>query len=224
MESRVDNNESRGRPRGETGIVLALTLLAAAAPGCHRRDSRPAAQSEVVPALTRDLPRAAARTEKSGYLFTDAEKSAIDEFLSRHPELRIATDEDRRGSRSGDGDVHGLYGIYHPYFVRGDLNDDGILDFVLAFVPRTRARGTPWFSVVVFTGRGGDLGFDPGSFLEREISLSRGDLSIDRDAIVVTPDLSDDSVRRYRWDPVHRSYVFVRDDDERDEAPAATQT
>ena len=29
-----------------------------------------------------------------------------------------------------------LYGVYNPYFVRGDLNDDGILDFVMAFVRR----------------------------------------------------------------------------------------
>src|SRR5262249_42749772 len=134
MESRMGKIEHRRRWRGRSGIVLAVTLLVAAVPGCQRRESRPAPKPEAHPALSRDLPRAAARTEKSGYLFTEAEKAAVDEFLRRHPELRIATDEDRRGSRSGDGDVHGLYGIYHPYFVRGDLNDDGILDFVLAFV------------------------------------------------------------------------------------------
>ena len=163
------------------------------------------------------------RAPETGYLFTPSEKAAVEEFLRRHPDLRVATDGDRRGNHGGDGDVRGLYGIYHPYFVRGDLNDDGILDFVLAFVQRGSSRGTPWFSVVVFTGRDQGRGFNAGTFLEREVSLARGDLSIDRDAILITPDLSDEAVRRYRWDPVHRDYVFVRDDEEADEQPVPTQ-
>ena len=201
--------------------ALAL-VLAAGSLACRQRvvprvseDSRPGDEIES---------RSPARVEGSGYLFTPGEKAAVDDFLRRHADLRIATDSDRRGSRSGDGDVRGLYGIYHPYFVRGDLNDDGILDFVLAFVHRGSGRATSWFSVVVFTGRGRDSRYNPGTFLERNVSLARGDLSIDRDAILITPDLSDESVRRYRWDPVHRSYIFVRDDEEEDEAPAPTRT
>ena len=88
--------------------------------------------------------------------------------------------------------------------------------------PRAAAQSEP--NDYVFTGLDGEKGFASGSFLEREISLARGDLSIDRDAILVTPDLSDDAVRRYRWDPVHQSYVFVRDEEEGDGAPVATQT
>jgi hypothetical protein len=127
--------------------------------------------------------------------------------------------------RDGDGDVRRLYGVYHPYFVRGDVNDDGVLDFVIAFVRRDAGPGTPWFSVTVFTGRGGDKGFNAGTFLERDISLVHGDLSIDRDAILITPDLSDDeAVRRYRWDPVRRAYVVVRDDEEDTETPVLSQT
>jgi len=43
--------------------------------------------------------------------------------------------------------------------------------------------------------------------------------------VVVTPDLSDDATRRYRWDPVHGSYIFVRDDDDdEDDAPLPAQT
>ncbi len=205
-------------------IAIAFALAAGFAAGCHRQASRPLpkAQSDWPRPLAG--PRPAASAESNDYVFTAQEKTAIEEFLRRHSDLRVATDQDRRGNRSGDGDVRGLYGIYHPYFVRGDLNDDGILDFVLAFVHRNRDRSASWFSVVVFTGLGGDKGFAPGSFLEREISLARGDLSIDRDAVLVTPDLSDDAVRRYRWDPVHRSYVFVRDEEEGDGAPVATQT
>src|SRR5262249_58425463 len=118
-----------------------------------------------------------------------SERMALDEFLRSHPDLRVATDADHR--RSEDDGIDGLYGVYHPYFVRGDANDDGILDFVVAFVRRDSDRDTPWFSVVVFAGKP-DGGFDAGAFLEREISLADGDLSVDPDAIVVTPHVSHD--------------------------------
>jgi hypothetical protein len=41
---------------------------------------------------------------------------------------------------------------------------------------------------------------------------------------VITPDTDEeDSTRRYRWDPVRRAYVFVRDQTEDEPAPG-TQT
>jgi hypothetical protein len=156
----------------------------------------------------------------SRYSFRPGEKGAIEEFLRANGDLRIATDDDRRPS---DGeDLHKLYGVYHPYFLRGDLNDDGVLDFVLAFVRRDSDRDSPWFSVVVFTGKDGSA-FGAGTFIERDVSLADGDLSVDRDSIVITPDLAEEeSTRRYRWDPVKRSYVFVREEsDEEERAPAA---
>ncbi len=121
-----------------------------------------------------------------------------------------------------------LYGIYHPFFVRGDLNDDGILDFVMGFVRRDSSAPTPWFTVVVFPGRDGGAGagpsFGPETFLERDITLSAGDISIDRDSVVITPDLEDETTRRYRWDPSRRSYVFVRDDEPETDSPDLSRT
>ncbi|HKA36176.1 MAG TPA: hypothetical protein VKH43_05110 [Thermoanaerobaculia bacterium] len=171
-------------------------------------------------------PAAPASPDSAGYPFSRAERKAVEEFLGRHPDLRLAKDSDREEPSGSDGDVRKLYGVYHPYFVRGDLNDDGILDFVLAFVRRDSSRGTPWFSVVVFTGKQerGDSGFSAGSFIERDVSLSRGDLSVDRDAVLITPDLADEAVRRYRWDPMRRSYIFVRDDADDDDTPVPSRT
>jgi hypothetical protein len=168
----------------------------------------------------------AAHVDPNAYPFRPAEKAAVDEFLRQHADLRLATDADRQHTRDGDSDIRRLYGVYHPFFVRGDLNDDGILDFVLAFVRRDSSRDSPWFSVVVFTGRADSAApaFQPGAFIERDITLARGDLSIDRDAVLITPDLGDEAVRRYRWDPLRRSYVFVRDDDEEDETPIPSRT
>ena len=83
---------------------------------------------------------------------------------------------------------------------------------MLGFVRRDSDRDTPWFSVVVFAGQTRRRLSTPGGFLERDISLADGDISLDRDAIVVTPDVSDDLSRRYRWDPAKQRHVFVRDD------------
>ena len=82
---------------------------------------------------------------------------------------------------------------------------------------------SPWFSIVVFAGTDHG-GFAPGTFLERDVSLADGDLSVDRDSIVITPDTDEeDSTRRYRWDPVRRAYVFVHDETE-DERASGSRT
>ncbi len=206
--------------------VSVLVLVGAAALSCGRATAR---QARNAPPAAEEAPRPAqlpaARADSAGYPFTPAEKAAVDGFLRLHTELRLARDEDRQDSGDGDSDVRRLYGVYHPYFVRGDLNDDGVLDFVAAFVRRDSGPDTPWFSVVVFTGKKGEgSGFNAGSFIERDVSLARGDLSIDRDAVLITPDLSDEAVRRYRWDPLHHSYVFVRDDTDEDDSPIPTRT
>ena len=202
-------------------MTLAAMMGALAVPAC-----RQASAAHPPPPIATSPSSRPVRPEPAvpAGVLTAAEKSAVAAFVQSHPDLRPATDGDRQIPRDGDGDVHHLYGVYHPYFVRGDVNDDGILDFVMAFVHRQPGHGTPWFSVVVFTGRAGDQGFNPGTFLERDISLAHGDLSIDRDAILITPDLSDEAVRRYRWDPVRGSYVFVRDDDDDTDNPVLSQT
>lgn len=193
-------------------------LLAAAA--CRRRESIEAAASPAAPRP--EPPHVPASVEASGYDFRPAERSAVAAFLRANPDLRPADDDDRRHTEASD-DVADMYGVYHPYFVRGDVNDDGLLDFVLAFVRRDSDKDSPWFSIVVFDGQAGGT-FAPGVFLERDISLADGDLSLDRDAIVVTPDMDDDATRRYRWDPERRLHVFVRDTPDEPSSPPAAQT
>ncbi|HYK42996.1 MAG TPA: hypothetical protein VE007_11455 [Thermoanaerobaculia bacterium] len=210
-------------------FAVALFLSAAAAillgpSGCARAPRK--AEADPPPQQVRPETRPAARVETTGYPFTRAERAAVEEFLRRNPGLRVATDEDRRRGADSDAELRGLYGVYHPYFVRGDLDDDGVLDFVLAFVRKDSARSAPWFSVVVFTGRTTSDGgaFSAGTFLERDVSIARGDLAVDRDAVVITPDLGDDNVRRYKWDVATRSFLFVRDDDSDQDSPVVSQT
>ena len=208
---------ARSVPRLAT-TLLAAAVLAAAFPiaGCRRRPPPAGASAVSTPTLP-----APARAEASGYPLRPAEKAAIDGFLEENPQLRAATDEDR--SSGGDDSLRELYGVYHPYFVRGDANDDGALDFVLAFVRRDSDQEAPWFTVVVFSGKD-DGTFEAGSPVERDISLADGDLSIDRDAILVTPDTAEDSARRYRWDPARRRHVFVRDEPEEPVSPPSART
>jgi len=207
-----------------SSAALAAGLIALAGASCARRAPASEATAAATPSPARSVspsPAAPAHAADAGYDLRPAERAAVDEFLRRNPDLRVATDADHR--RSEDDGMDGLYGVYHPYFVRGDDNDDGLLDFVIGFVRRDSDRDTPWFSVVVFAGKA-DGSFEPGGFLEREISLADGDLSLDRDAIVVTPDVSEDLTRRYRWDPSKHRHVFVRDDATEDSsAPPASQ-
>ena len=144
--------------------------------------------------------------------FSAAEAAAIRGFLAGHPSLRVASDGDARLPDDAD-DVSRLYGVYHPYFVRGDIDDDGVLDFVVALVDRQKRSAAPWFSIVAFRADGSH-GFRQGQMIESAISLEAGDISIDRDAIVITPDLGEtDSARRYRWNPRERRFDFVADED-----------
>jgi hypothetical protein len=198
--------------------MLVMFVLAGA--GCSK--SEPARAAVPAPAPTPVPSRPApARAEAAGYPLRAAERAAVDAFLRAHPDLRLATDADRRPAEDGE-DVDDLYGVYHPYFVRGDTNDDGLLDFVLAFVRRDSDPDSPWFSIVVFLGRP-EGRFAPGSFLERDVSLADGDFSIDRDSIVVSPDVAEESVRRYRWDPSRQRHVFVRDAPEEPDTPAPSR-
>jgi hypothetical protein len=188
------------RPAGASPLAraaLAATLLAG--PACTRKvvETRLAPSTPTAAAASSPTPAAPARAGEAGYELRPAELAAVDAFLRRNPDLRVATDADHRRADEGD-DVENLYGVYHP-------------DFVLAFVRRDSDRDTPWFSIVVFEGKA-DGSFEAGGFLERDISLADGDLSVERDSIVVTPDVAEDSARRYRWDPAKHRHVFVRDD------------
>jgi hypothetical protein len=156
--------------------------------------------------------RAASNGAKDGSGVSRAEMRSIDLFLAKNPNLRLATDADAHAS-DDSAEVSHLYGVYHPFFVRGDVNDDGAIDFAAAFVDRARTGASPWFTIAIFcSDRSG--GFREPEILEREISLERGDISIDRDCVIITPDLGEDANRRYRWNELRRRFEFVSDDDE----------
>jgi hypothetical protein len=118
------------------------------------------------------------------------------------PALRVAEDDDATPSEERS-DLADLYGTYHPYFVRGDLNGDGRPDFAQGFVDKGPGG---WFHVAVFLGTP-DGGFEAPIWVERGVSLAAGDLSLERTLLIVVPDLSLDESRRWRWDGVERRFV-----------------
>jgi hypothetical protein len=118
--------------------------------------------------------------------------------------LRPATDEDAADSETRD-DLRDLYGDYRPYFVRGDFDADGRLDFAQAFLRREGPE--PLFDVAVFFGT--SEGFSPPLWVERGLLLSGGDLTIDRSVLIVTEDVERDVSRRLRWVPAERRFIDV---------------
>lgn len=141
--------------------------------------------------------------------WTAAEKRAIDETLlapgpgATRLALRPALDADANDTDE-HRDLQAVYGGYHPFFARGDLDGDGRLDFVQAFLESGRSGA--WFHVAVFFGRA-DGTFDRPVWVERSISLADGDVTVERSLVIVTPDLASESARRWRWEPGEHAFV-----------------
>lgn len=133
---------------------------------------------------------------------TTTEEEAVSAALDSG--LRPAKDEDAAESEARE-ELRTLYGEYRPYFVRGDFDADGRLDFAQAFVRRDGPE--PLFDVAVFFGSA--EGFTPPVWVDRGLTLSAGDLSVDRSVLVVTDDVEEEVSRRWRWDPARRRFVDV---------------
>lgn len=159
---------------------------------------------------------------------TKAERLAVDEGLEafRKAGLLLRAAEDGDSAESDERrDLEEVYGVYHPFFVRGDLDGDGQMDFAQAFVEK--GNGGPWFHVAVFFGKG-DGAFHEPLWVERAISLAAGDVTIERSLLIVTPDLGLDPSRRWRWEPAEKRFADAdeaprrsepADEDAPDEAP-----
>lgn len=142
---------------------------------------------------------------------TPAEDRAIADALAALPKdakrLRVAEDADATSSDL-HRDLENLYGEYHAFFSRGDLDGDGRLDFAQAFVEQGTSGA--WFHVAVFFGRP-DGTFEP-VWVEKSISLAAGDVSIERSLLIVTPDLALDEARRWRFDLEERRFLDADED------------
>ena len=113
----------------------------------------------------------------ASYTLDADQKRVIDAWLLSHPAYRLATDADCRC----DADIRtmrfeGYAGNwkpvrdYHPYVVNSDLNADGINDFAVAVV--NRSRTTRRFTILVFNGPFHSPDVAP-AFIEANVDLTR---------------------------------------------------
>ncbi len=188
------------------GVAAAIAAAAVLLTSHAARPARPA-RTAPPPADTRGL-------DASGR--TKAERLAVEEALAQFKKdgLLLRSAEDGDAAESDERrDLEAVYGSYHPFFVRGDLDGDGRLDFAQAFVEK--GSSGPWFHVAVFFGTA-DGAFQKPLWVERAISLSTGDLTIDRSLLVVTPDLALDPTRRWRWEAGEKRFVDADEDSGRE--------
>ena len=92
----------------------------------------------------------------SGHTLNPQEKQVLKNWLARHSEYRQGTDEDCdcaddiKQMRAGSGGVWAPVPDYHPYIATGDFNGDGVEDFAVVLVDRTKREKN--FALVVFNG------------------------------------------------------------------------
>jgi hypothetical protein len=80
----------------------------------------------------------------SGHTLTAQEQKVLRSWLAQHPGYRIATDEDCgcaddiKQMKAGWGGAWKPVPDYHPYTATGDFNGDGVEDFAVAVVERSK--------------------------------------------------------------------------------------
>ncbi len=91
-----------------------------------------------------------------GHTLTAQEQKVLQNWLTHHSEYRISTDEDCdcaddiKQMKAGSGEVWKPVPDYHPYVVTGDFNGDGVEDFAVVLVGRTKQQKN--FALIVFNG------------------------------------------------------------------------
>jgi hypothetical protein len=92
----------------------------------------------------------------AGHTLTSQEQKILAFWLSEHSHFRAATDgdcdcsDDIQQMKAGDGGVWRPVPDYHPYAATGDFNSDGILDFAVVVIDRTKS--VHQFTLLVFNG------------------------------------------------------------------------
>jgi len=87
---------------------------------------------------------------------TTQEQTVLQNWLAQHPGYRIATDEDCdcaddiKQMKAGSGGVWKPVPDYHPYTATGDFNGDGVEDFAVVVVERSKQEDN--FALLVFNG------------------------------------------------------------------------
>jgi hypothetical protein len=114
------------------------------------------------------------------HTLTRQEQAIISEWIRAHPAYRIATDsdcdcaEDIQQMKAGYGGEWKPVPDYHPYIATGDFNSDGVGDFAVVVIDRSKTNKN--FSLLVFNGPFGATPTSP-AFVESDLDLRYQGLS-----------------------------------------------
>jgi hypothetical protein len=92
----------------------------------------------------------------AAHTLTARQEEVLASWLSRNPDFRLATDEDCKCDediqqmKHGDGGVWKPVPDYHPYTATGDFNGDGVSDFAVVVIDKTKSMKN--FELLVFNG------------------------------------------------------------------------
>jgi hypothetical protein len=110
----------------------------------------------------------------ASHTLASQEQKILVAWLSGHTQYRAATnkdcdcEEDIQQMKAGSGGVWRPVPDYFPYVATGDFNGDGIRDFAVVVIDRTKS--THQFTLLVFNGPFGSKAVEP-SFVESGLDL-----------------------------------------------------
>ena len=116
-----------------------------------------------------------------GHTLTSQEQKVLGVWLARHPDFSIATDtdcdcaEDIQQMRTGYGGNWPPVPDYHPYVATGDFNSDGVRDFAVVVIDRSKSAQN--FVLLVFNGPFGSKSATP-AFVGSGLDLRHEGLSL----------------------------------------------
>jgi hypothetical protein len=96
------------------------------------------------------------KTSIAGHTLTGQEQKVLQSWLAQHAQYRVATDEDCECDdginrmKVGLGEDFKPVPDYHPYSAAGDFNGDGVEDFAVAVIDRSKQENK--FVLLIFNG------------------------------------------------------------------------
>jgi hypothetical protein len=109
-----------------------------------------------------------------GHTLTQQDQKILDNWLSKHPAYSAATDadcgcpEDIQQMKTGYGGNWPSVPDYHPYAVTGDFNSNGVTDFAVVAIDRSKSAKN--FTLLIFNGPFGQKPVSP-AYIESGLDL-----------------------------------------------------
>lgn len=124
------------------------------------------------------------RVRESNFAFPDyildEDRETLNIWLKEHSELKLALDSDCRcnnliAQMNEWAEYHGTKGnAFHPYYVSGDFNFDGNMDFAAAFIDVRRQENN--FVLVIFNGPVQENKLKKLAYVLKSLNLKEGGL------------------------------------------------